>query len=362
MASKEKTFKNVVSSLIEGVLLVSLNGVILEGNPAAEEILGQSEDLFRGKPVKDFFQKFSPGLQKILDCARLGVSFRDVECEILRKSDPNSIPISMTLSPCIDKTGILQGVILLIRDLRVIKDLEEISRHKDQLIMLGNIALGLAHEIKNPLGGIRGSAQILRDELQLPEQKEYLEVVVSETDRINRMLSQILSLASPQKLNSKPINIHKVLEEIILIEKKSSTIKRVIFISDYDPSLPPVEADEDKLKQVFINLIKNSIDASPKNGEIRVMTRIHKDYEIKTSGPSKNFILVEIEDQGSGISEDNQGQIFAPFFTTKKKGTGLGLAISLKIIEDHQGKIKVISRPGKGTSVQVFLPTKQERD
>tara|TARA_B100000686_G_scaffold344253_1_gene426522 strand:+ start:159 stop:1247 length:1089 start_codon:yes stop_codon:yes gene_type:complete len=353
-------FKNVFLSIIEGALVVSEDGVILGGNLAAEEILGQSRDLLIGKFLEEFFSKPSLALNKTLECAKSGVPFREVECEIFRKPRLESVPVSMTLSPYLDQSGILQGAILLIRDLRMIKDLEENSRQKDQLAMLGRMALGLAHEIKNPLGGIRGSAQILSEDIHSQEQKEFLEVIVKETDRIDRMLSQILNLAGPQKISSKSTNIHKILEEIILLEKKTLASKGGVFISDYDPSLPPVEADEDRLKQVFINLLKNSTEASPKNGDIRVMTRIHKDYATNVSGTGRNMILVEIEDHGPGITENDQKKIFAPFFTTKKKGTGLGLAISLKIVEDHQGKIKVVSSPGTGTAVQVFIPVKQE--
>ena len=360
MEGGEEVFKNIVSSLIESVLFVSRAGFILGGNPASEEMLGQSQDLFRGKRIERFVSNSTSALCKIMECSRLGVSFRDVECSIIRKSVRDSLPVSITISPYLDQQGVLQGSILLIRDLSLIKDLEETSRQKDQLIILGSMVLGLAHEIKNPLGGIRGSAQLLKEELQPLEQKEYLEVVVNETDRINRMLSQILNLAGSQKLKTKPTNLHKILEEIILIERKSFEERGCAFVSDYDPSLPPVEADEDRIKQVFINLVQNAIEASPKNKEIRIRTRIHKDYAV--SGEGRSLILVEIMDQGPGISDDDQKKIFTPFFTTRKKGTGLGLAISLKVVEDHQGKIKVVSRPGQGTSVQVYIPVIQGSD
>ena len=221
--------------------------------------------------------------------------------------------------------------------------------------------MGMAHEIRNPLGGIRGSAQLLRQEIKNKSHQEYLDIVVSEVDRIDRMVKRMMDLTRPLDLKLKSTNIHKVLEDILTLEKDTLTRKNGRFEQIYDPSLPPIEADEDQLKQVFLNLIKNAIEASRKGGRIQIITRLSSGYAIKSTSspvPQQN-IVIEIIDSGEGMDEKTQKKLFTPFHTTKKNGSGLGLPISLKIVKDHNGKIKVTSEKGLGTTVQVFLPNSQ---
>ena len=171
----------------------------------------------------------------------------------------------------------------------------------------------------------------------------------------------MMDLTRPLNLRMESTNIHKVLEEILMLEKDTLTRKNGRFEQIYDPSLPPIEADEDQLKQVFLNLIKNAIEASRKGGKIQIVTRVNSGYAVKAASspiPQQN-IVVEIIDSGEGMDEPTQKKLFTPFFTTKTKGSGLGLAISLKIVEDHHGNIKITSEKGLGTTVQVFLPTRQ---
>ncbi len=179
-------------------------------------------------------------------------------------------------------------------------------------------------------------------------------------ERINRMMERMLDFARPAPLELKLLNIHQILEEILLLEKKDGQC-HVQFIQNYDPSLPPVEGDEDQLKQVFLNLVRNALEATPEGGTLEIITRIHSNYTvISDKNPnSRQAILVEIRDKGSGISEEDLKNIFTPFHTTKSKGSGLGLPLSLKIVENHKGKMKVQSVAGEGTRVQVFLPVEQ---
>jgi len=334
---------------------------IVRGNLAAEEMFGQSHGSFEGHPLTDLFPNQPGVLGKIRETIRDGSSFYDVECLSHRKIQGATFPVRLTLSPYLGPPGSIEGCVVLVRDMSLLKDLEETTRQSDHMSTLGVLALGIAHEIKNPLGGIRGSAQLLRDELKNPEFREYLEVVINEVDRINRMVKHMLDFAQPQTLKLRATNIHKILEEILTLEKNSLAAQKCKFVPDYDPSLPSIEADEDKLKQVFFNLIRNAEEASPDGGEIRVVTRIGNEYLRKSIGHGHAgiCIVVEIIDCGAGISKEDQKKLFTPFYTTKRKGSGLGLPISLKIIEDHLGKIRVASRKSAGTVVQVFLPVRQ---
>ena len=278
-----------------------------------------------------------------------------------RKTASVEFPVNLTLSPYLESDDSIQGAIILVKNMSLIRELEQRQRPADHLNNLGTLAMGLAHEIRNPLGGIRGSAQLLRHDIKNKSHREYLDVVISEVDRIDQLVKRMMDLAKPADIKLKETNIHKVLEEILIMEKETFRLKNIRFQQTYDPSLPYIEADEDQLKQVFLNLIKNAIEASSNGGSLQIVTRVSSSFAIKTpiASASRQNIAVEIMDSGEGMDEETQKKLFTPFHTTKSKGSGLGLAISLKVVEDHHGKIKITSEKGLGTTVQVFLPIRQ---
>ena len=354
-------FQNIFSSLIDGILLVSRDLTIQKSNPAVEEMFRRSRDSFEGQPYSQLFPDEPEVRKKIEQVLATGASYRDVECRGFQRSHVASFPVNLTLSPFLDEDGQIQGALLLVKDMSLLKELEQFSHNLDHLANIESLALGMAHEIRNPLGGIRASAQLLRQELENPEQQEYLDVVISEVDRINRLIERMMDFTRPRELNINEINIHKVLKDIIVLERESIAQKHIRLEQVYDPSLPLINADEDQLKQVFINLIRNAIEASSDKGKIQLITRVSTGYSMKTT-PDANpgqSIVVEIIDSGTGVNETAMKNLFTPLYTTKSKGSGLGLPISLKIVENHGGKIKITSEEGLGTTVQVFLPVRQ---
>ena len=354
-------FQNIFTALIDGLLLISDDLTIQKSNPAVEEMFHQSRESFEGQSFHKLFPDQPEVKDKIKRVLSTGTSYRDIECQGFQNNQMPSFPVSLTLSPFMDAEGQVRGVLILIKDMRLIKELEEFTRNLDHLTNFESLALGMAHEIRNPLGGIRASAQLLLQELENPEQLEYLDVVISEVDRINRLIERMMNFTRPRELNAQEINIHKVLDDIILLERETVSKQHIRIEKVYDPSLPLINADEDQLKQVFFNLIRNAIEASSEKGKIQLITRVSTGYAIKTS-PDMNpgqSIVVEVIDSGSGIDATAMKNLFTPLFTTKTKGSGLGLPISLKIIENHSGKIKITSEEGLGTTVQVFLPVKQ---
>ncbi len=359
MAGDNHYFEQIFSSFIDGVVLVSAKGTIAKANSAVEEMFRASIESLTDKPLTEFFPGQPEISDKIRETLTRGNSFRDIRCQGFRKISQSSFPASVTVSPFMNDGGPPQGAVLHIRDMSLFKELEESSRRMDELSHLGALSLGMAHEIKNPLVAISGSAQLLRK--RLPDQHhKFLDVVIKESDRINRMMERMLDFARPTRLELKLLNIHQILGEILLLEKKNRA-SGIRFIQNYDPSLPQVEGDEDQLKQVFLNLVRNALEAMPAGGALEIITRIHSHYTVKTeTNPnSRQAILVEIRDSGSGMGEDDLDNMFTPFHTTKSKGSGLGLPLSLKIVENHQGKMIVQSEKGKGTRVQVFLPVEQ---
>jgi len=355
MADAGEVFKNIFFSIVDGIILISRDGKILEVNLATEELFQQSRDSFLDKSVLDLFPEQPEVSRKIQDALDGGVPFHEIPARGARKGGTPLFPVSLTISPFLNEDSKPDGAVLHVRDRSLTEELEEISRPLDAISQMGALSLGMAHEIKNPLVSISGSAQLLQK--RLPEEyHKYLDVVIKESDRINRMVDRMLNFARPMELNVVSINIHQLLEEILVLEKESREAG-VQFESIYDPSLPSVEGDADQLKQVFLNLVQNAMDAMPDGGVLKMITRYHTDYSVNR----RRTILVEIVDNGSGISEANMKNLFTPFHTTKSQGNGLGLPLSLKIVENHQGKIKVISEEGQGTTVQVYLPVQQEK-
>ncbi len=353
--------QNIFYSMIDGVLLISPALTIQESNLTVEDMFHRSRDSFIQRGLDALFPHQPQVLDKVCKVLVTGACYHDVEAEGVRDIPSSRFPANLTLSPFLDTDNSIRGVVVLIKNMTLIRELEKRHKPTDHLNNLGEVTMGMAHEIRNPLGGIRGSAQLLRQEIKNKSHQEYLDIVVSEVDRIDRMVKRMMDLTRPLNLKLKSTNIHKVLEEILALEKDSLARKNGRFEQIYDPSLPSIDADEDQLKQVFLNLIKNAIEASRKGGRIQIITRVSSGYAIKAASspiPQLN-IVVEIIDSGEGMDEATQKKLFTPFHTTKKKGSGLGLPISLKIVKDHFGKIKITSEKGLGTTVQVFLPTGQ---
>ena len=266
------------------------------------------------------------------------------------------LPVSVTVSPLPDYHGKFIGTILLLRDIKYRRVLEEDLKRADRLATMGTLAAGLAHEIRNPLGGIKGAAQLLRRALD-PDSpfREYTDIMIREVDRVNKLIEQLLDLSRPLQLTLAPVNIHEILDDVLLLESQAGG-EAAIIRKIFDPSLPPIRGDRAQLTQVFLNLLKNAFQAMDGRGCVTVTTRLETDYHVRDRGTGRNrFIWVEISDDGRGIKEEDLAHIFSPFFSTKNTGTGLGLAICYNIIKEHGGTIRVESIEGKGTTFKVSL-------
>lgn len=348
--------ENIIECLSEGVIGIDAGVVITVYNQAAERISGLSRTLTVGKPLKDVFLKDVWLIDMLEKTLREGKVFIGHENAIHQRLG-GAVPISVTTSRLLDPIGEIIGAAALLRDLSGIKSIQEESVRKDRLAFLGTFAAGVAHEVKNPLGGIRGAAQLLSRKVKENGLMQYTDIIVREVDRLNKILDEILDFANPRRISPLPINIHEALDTVIFLGSGMAQEKGVCIIKNYDPSLPAVLGDKEHLTQVFLNLVKNSIEAVDKNGEIIVNTRILTDFHLVEGGyKSGKMASVEVKDNGCGISKEDMENIPTPFFTTKAKGSGLGLALSFRIIKEHGGFFKIDSAPGKGTAVTVFLP------
>jgi len=186
---------------------------------------------------------------------------------------------------------------------------------------------------------------------------EYTGIMLKEVQRVNKIVEELLELASPRPLKPSKVNLHKTLGDILILQKRAVGKKSINFLQQFDPSIPPLLGDEALLIQLFLNLIKNAVEAVKEIGVIRVTSRVVADYSMTQKGERRSrMVAIEISDDGPGINKDDMEHLFTPFFTTKPNGTGLGLAICQKIVSEHRGMIKVDSDPTKGTTFTVMLP------
>ena len=352
----EISWGQILTSLEDGVITVDPQGRIVFFNEAAETLTEISAANARRNPLERLFRR-EPWL---LELARKTQPPRQESARgegdfVTRRG--RKTPVSITASPLRDDAGSFVGSILLLRDDKRRKELEEDLKRADRLAMMGTLAAGLAHEIRNPLSGIKGAAQLLRRAVEGDASlRVYTDIMIREVGRVNQLIEQLLDLSRPWQLNFAPVNIHEILEEVLLLESQTAPEKSVTVKKQFDPSLPPIRGDRAQLMQVFLNLVKNAYQAMDHGGALTLATRLETDFHVRAQGRQRSrFIWVDIADDGAGIKEADLPHIFSPFFTTKNSGTGLGLAICYRIINEHGGLIRVETNECKGTTFKVSL-------
>jgi two-component system nitrogen regulation sensor histidine kinase GlnL len=270
------------------------------------------------------------------------------------------VPVSIVTAPLFGRDGVVEAAVAVLRDLSRIRQLEAEVRRGETLAAAGRMAVGLAHEIRNPLGAIRGAVQLLKRELHAERRlAECTDVLLTEVDRVNRIIEMLLDLARPVQLRLVPLNLHQLLEAVALLGEEGARARNVALVRRYDPSLPPILGDEDRLLQVFHNLVRNALDAMKDGGRVTLTTRVSLNPlfgRMDLGAGQRHMVEAIVADEGAGIPAAAHARIFDPFFTTKDKGLGLGLAICHRILEEHRGAIQVESTEGRGTTVTCFLP------
>jgi two-component system nitrogen regulation sensor histidine kinase GlnL len=350
------SWEQILTNLEDGVITVDQEGKILFFNEAAEALTEISLSRAAQQPLERLFRR-EPWLISLVKKTRppQQESARGEGDFVTRWG--RKIPVSLTVSPLQDPQGKYLGSILLFRNIKHRKELEEDLKRADRLALMGTLAAGLAHEIRNPLGGIKGAAQLLRRSVESDSSLcKYTDIMIREVDRVNQLIEQLLDLSRPAQLTLAPINVHRILEEVLLLEAQTLGEKAITVRKNFDPSLPRIKGDRAQLTQVFLNLIKNAFQSMDQAGALTITTRLETDFYVREQGSERNrFIWVDITDEGAGIKEEDLPHIFSPFFTTRTNGSGLGLSICYRIIKEHSGLIRVDSAEGKGTTFKVSL-------
>lgn len=340
----------LLETMDNAVISVDNKGNIKTFNRKSEEIFGKKKEEVLNKDCQAVLNLKINGECLLKECL---LEKKNITQEIiLEEKGLKKKILDLNTSFLTDELGNITGIVAVIRDVTEIKNLnEEMARHK-RLVALGKLSAGIAHEIRNPLSSIRGLAQFVYNSFsKTDERKEDLNTIVQEVDRLNKLVVQVLDFAKLKKLNLTRFSLNDLIRKIAELFELEIKDKQIKFSLKLSPDISQIQADEDQVRQILMNVIINAIQAILNEGEIKIKTE-------KVLLKEEPAIKLIIEDSGIGIPEKDFNQIFDPFFSTKEKGSGLGLSIAYKLIEAHQGEIKVESKEGEGTKFVIFLPQK----
>ncbi len=340
----------IIENLSTAVLLLDEALTVRELNPAAEMLFATSARQAKGQPMAAFLGDAPDLLALMARALEEGHPVTERE-RPLRLGSGRTTTVDYTLTPLLDapERGLLVELFQVDRHLRIAR--EEQLLHQNEV--LASLLRGLAHEIKNPLGGIRGAAQLLERELEAPDLREYTRVIVEEADRLRHLVDRMIT--PNHRIRKRLINLHEVLEHVRRLLQAEAP-PHILWVTDYDPSIPECLADPEQLIQALINIIRNAVQALAPQGQgtIRLRTRILRHFTL-ANRCHRLAARIDIADNGPGIPEEMLEKVFYPMVSRHANGTGLGLPIAQTLIKQHGGIIECASRPGE-TVFSIILP------
>ncbi|MFO7713094.1 ATP-binding protein [Desulfosarcina sp.] len=338
--------RQVIASMAHGVLSIDPHGRVVSWNQQALALLGIAPTSIDHTDLQTVFDFEETGIARTLD-AGIPVLNREVR---YHRNRADWLPLLLTVTPIQDEAGSRSGAVVVLRDMRAIKRLEERVRRAERLAAVGRLAAGVAHEIRNPLSSIRGFAYLLgRGRAKDTPEREYADVMVREIDRINHVVTDLLNFSRPMTLEPEPTNLFDLVDHVVSLVSADAKSHGIAIRIAIDPGIPRVSLDPNQITQALLNLMLNAVNAMETGGSVAIEACMV---------PGGQGVEIRVEDSGPGIDPDVQEKIFEPFYTSRERGTGLGLAIVRKIAENHDGGVEVESPPaGKasGTRFTLFL-------
>lgn len=339
--------RHVLDNMANGLLSIDTSDRIVTYNQLALDYLGVDQS-----DINEF------DLEKIIDFKHWDVwntlkrsgAIRDREILYKPENGP-PLPLALSITPILDKNRVCSGAVIVIHDLREVKALQHRIKQTEKMAAVGEMAAGIAHEIRNPLSSIRGFAKFLHHALKdKPDEQEYATVIVNEMDRINKVITDLLNFARPLSPTLTLTNIQKLFDHIVRLVKEDTDLRKISLIVNVPEDMPDILLDSDLMTQAILNLTLNALDAVQQQGQVEIGTAIHR---------NKKEVTLWVEDEGIGIQKDHLEKIFEPYFTRRDKGTGLGLPIVKRIVENLNGSIDVFSPPpgkSKGCRFVIHIP------
>jgi len=352
LASLRVLHERIIESIRSGLITTDLDGNIYTFNTAASEITGYTSDKMIGKSIASLFGDIEQSMSLTFESLEIGEQPPRFEADLITP-EGFAVRVGYGISSLFAETGEATGLIITFQDLTEIRTMEESVRRKDRLAAVGRVAAGLAHEIRNPLGAMRGAIQVL--DSQTPRgtsQASLMEIILRESDRLNKIITNFLTYARPRVSNFSEIDVREAIGDTIMLLKHSPDVKEQHKLEVMLPRNPVLlAADPTQLKQIFWNLARNALFAMPDGGVLKV----------ETEKITFNRVRIVFSDTGCGMSPEQVERLFEPFSDSTTGGTGLGLSIVYQIIRDHNGTINVRSRENEGTSITIEFPTEIEK-
>ena len=351
----------VLAGLLQAVFVISPDGQLTFVNQAAEALMGVSRASMLGAAAGELF---APAVWlRDLVTRTLANPESGLRADGSLELEKGATEVVALTSPLRDRRGEAAGVVLMIQDLgrrRRMRVTELAREHRGEL---DHLVASLAHELNNPLSGIKGAAQLVgRKFADIKEVTEYTSMIVRQADRMHDLIDALMQLEAPAA-RMRPVNIHRVLNEVMLLQQPQAKNRGVAVEHEFDPSLPEVLGDSSQLQQVFLNILKNAVEAcSAGPGVVRLTTRMETSFYVETDSRRLRYISVDIRDNGSGLDEEAVARLFSPFFSLSEGGHGLGLAIARNLVAGHNGSIECENNPGGGACFKVTLPVAENEE
>jgi two-component system nitrogen regulation sensor histidine kinase GlnL len=346
----------VFHSLQVGVLVIDAKGRTEFQNAEASRILGVSASMTHGHRLEGILGADHPVPPLLADTL---LNERDVSvhaCPLPERLGGEARVVDLASAP-LRIGGEIDGAVLTLRDHTIGRELESLVDQRARSELFAQLASGIAHEIRNPLGGIRGAAELLQGKLEEDRLRRYPELIRNETDRILRLLDDLAQLTHGGDLRRQLVNLHAVLDNLLELQCRAPAWRGIQIHREYDPSIPELQMDPDRITQVFLNLIRNAVEAMDRTGQIILRTRMEAEFQLSPDEERPGrMVRVDVEDSGPGIPEEDLPHVFTPFFTRRDRGTGLGLAVAQHWVVRHGGRIQVFNLRTQGARVRVQLP------
>ncbi|GAB4327631.1 MAG: nitrogen fixation sensor histidine kinase GnfL [Calditrichia bacterium] len=356
-------YRSIIQNINSGLMTVDLSGEITFANKWAAQLLGYPLKELMGLHLEEILLD-TPESEKLLRTLFLpGKRIDDREVGFRTKKG-TELTVGLSSSTLRDENNEFNGIVLLFRDLTEIRHLQKQLERMERLALLGELSAGIAHEIRNPLAGIKASAQILEESFGQDDFRlQMVRRIIREVDKSNRLLKEFFKFAKPTRPKLKFSDVEMIIDGVYLLLAPKFQKRNIQFITDFSAETPQIYVDETQIEQVVLNLFLNAIDAMPNGGKLSVRTMPKKlrilDAEQEKLDVMDNelqYVILEITDTGQGIAAKDLEKIFNPFFTTKNEGVGLGLSICSRLIEENGGKIDVASKVNVGTTFVLALP------
>jgi len=357
IAEKEEAtndLKNILESLITGVVVTDLTERIRTVNRCAEVYFGEAEESLRGRHISDLLGDTVDGSGKAIPPSE---AFRHDAGHKIRRGGKI---LEVFGSPVRARDGRETGTVFVIRDITKIEMLEDMAKRTEKLVAMGEMAANIAHEIRNPLGSIELFASLLTKELTDEKEKSWASNIITSVKNMDNKISNLLIFARNRSPIFKRLNIHDILKDVLVFSSQLMDQEQISISISYADFDPVIKGDDEMLKQVFLNLILNALQAMPDGGTLSITTGPYTG--LNAAGRTKSYVEIQVADSGMGIRREYLEKIFDPFFSTKERGSGLGLAIVHSILDMHQGLIAADNRAGGGAVLNVLLPLLEEGD